>query len=155
MKKILFYCSFAILLLASCGKRGAQGAPGPTGAPGASVQGPQGTAGPQGIAGPQGVIGLPGAIGPTGMTGAAGQPGTPGEPGQDANPVRTVQFCPAQGATTYGHFPEFGLCIQGKIYAVYYDRTNAWMAEIVNGNYQSTSTGLQCNFTVQDNCEVR
>jgi hypothetical protein len=85
----------------------------------------------------------------------AGPKGDTGAPGQDATPVKTVQFCPSQGATTYGHFPEYGLCIGNEIYAVFWDKNNAFLAKVVPGTYTSTSTGLQCTFTVAADCEVK
>lgn len=132
----------ALMLLSSCSNgveqiQGPAGAKGDTGVPGA--------VGPQGPVGTQGAIGLPGATGPTGASGANGQ---------DATPVLVTQFCASQGNTTYGHFPEKGLCIGNKLYGVYWDSTNAFLAEIVPGNYISTSTGLQCSFTVEANCVV-
>ena len=76
--------------------------------------------------------------------------------GANATPVTTVEFC-QQGVTHYpNHFPEYGLCIAGSIYAVYWDQANenAWLAEIVPGRYKSTATGLQCTFTVNSNCGI-
>lgn len=117
-----------------------QGTKGDTGAPGQD-----GAVGPQD---PQGNVGLPGA------TGVAGAPGVNGTNGQDASPTTVIQFCSGQDATTYGHFPEKGLCIANKLYGVYFDGQNAWLAEIVPGNYRSTSTSLACNFTVTSGCTV-
>lgn len=127
--------------------------------------GPQGPQGPRGDAGSScheqvvtnGVIitcgaetavltnGAPGQVGPQGIQ---GQPGNDGTDGISTN-VAVVQFCPNQGPTTYGHFPEQGLVVDDQILAVYYDGSNAWLAVIVPGEYRTTSTGLSCNFTVQ------
>ncbi len=115
--------------------------------------GPQGATGLQGVTGTQGIPGLIGSTGPMGLVGSTGVQGPQGIPGEIETTV--VQFCKSQGSTTYGHFPEQGLCINHKLYGVFYDGSNAWLAEIVPGNYISTSTGLQCNFTVLVSCEVQ
>lgn len=104
----------------------------------------QGDTGAQGIQGPAGETGPSGPAGMPGATGSAGAPGTS---------VTVVQLCPNQGQTTYGHFPEQAECIGNKLYAVYWDGTNAFLAEIVSGTYMSTSTGLQCTF-VSNGCQV-
>lgn len=67
----------------------------------------------------------------------------------------TVKFCASQVVSYPTSFPEFGLCIDNKIYAVYFDTHNAWWSEIPPGNYRTTSTGLICNFTVYNNCVVQ
>jgi hypothetical protein len=65
-----------------------------------------------------------------------------------------VQFC-SQYTTTYPNsFPEFGICSNNILYAVYWNGTNAWLAEIAPGNYMSTSSTSPCNFTVGSNCIV-
>ena len=80
--------------------------------------------------------------------------GHDGQDGTNATPVTEVQFCPEQGATTYGHFPEQGLCINNKILAVFFMGGMAFLAEVPPGAYVSTSTGLQCSFKVIQGCEV-
>jgi len=125
------------------GIQGQNGAKGDTGATGAT--------GPQGPAGLQGPIGQTGAPGPAGPKGDQGLQGPKGDPG---TVVGAVQFCPLQGSTTYGHFPEFGLCIGNRLFGVYYDHQNAWLAEIVPGTYVSTATGLACTFQVNSDCTV-
>lgn len=150
--KIMILC---LTLIVGCAKQGQQGAQGEAGATGS--QGLPGTPGPTGATGQTGVTGPQGSVGPMGLPGATGLTGVQGEQGQpgiDGTQVLNVQFCPLEGPTTYGHFPEFGLCIGGKLMAVYYDGQNAWLAEIVPGTYSSTATGLQCTFTVSTNCEV-
>ena len=68
--------------------------------------------------------------------------------------VSTVEFCPSLGATVYpSSFPEYGICIEGNIYAVYWNGSNAFMAEVVPGEYASTSP-QGCNFSVAANCSV-
>lgn len=138
--------------------RGPKGDPGPAGSPGSpGQQGVQGVPGATGQPGAQGNPGAAGPSGPQGPVGPSGSPGVQGLPGAPATDVTTVEFCPGQGQTTYGHFPEYGICIEGKIYAVYWDKTNlnAWIAEIVPGVYMSTATGLQCTFTVLNNCKIQ
>lgn len=90
-----------------------------------------------------------------GSPGQQGSIGPVGPPGQDATPVTTIQFCPEQGSTTYGHFPEQGICINEKIIAAYWDGHNAFLAQVVPGTYTSTSTGLQCTFTVTSGCHIQ
>lgn len=98
------------------------------------------------------IVLITGCAGPKGGDGATGAIGLPG---RDATPVRTIQFCPQQGPTTYGHFPEEGICINEKIIAAYWDGHNAFLAEVVPGTYISTSTGLQCTFTVTSGCNIQ
>ena len=81
-----------------------------------------------------------------GATGAQGPAGTTG--------LSVVKFCSAYTTVYPTTFPEYGLCISGSIYAVYWDNTNAWLAEVVPGSYQSTSTSAPCDFTVSANCEI-
>ncbi len=83
-----------------------------------------------------------------------GAPGDAGKPGTDAS-IGTVQFCPKQGATTTGHFPEYGLCINNILYGVFDDSFHTWLAQVIPGTYTATSTGLQCTFTVSPNCVVQ
>jgi hypothetical protein len=85
--------------------------------------------------------------GPQGVQGPAGTNGTNG-----TSPTM-VQFC-TDVVGHYGTFPEYGECLGGNIFAVYWDGKNAWLAEVYPGNYESTATGLQCNFTVGTNCSV-
>lgn len=100
------------------------------------------------IIGPQGIPGHDGES----IMGPQGDPGTPGTPG---TAVTAVQFCPNEGPTVYPTtFPEQGICISGDLYGVYFDSTNAWLAKIVPGVYNSTATGLGCTFTVGDACSV-
>jgi len=66
----------------------------------------------------------------------------------------TVKFCANQTVSYPNSFPEWGLCLQNQLYAVFFDGQNAWWAQIPAGNYRTTSTGLICNFTVKENCVV-
>lgn len=67
----------------------------------------------------------------------------------------TVKFCVGQTTSYPTSFPEYGLCLDNIIYGVFWDGHNAWWAQIPKGNYISTSTGLQCNFKVLDNCVIQ
>lgn len=117
-------------------------------------QGIQGEQGPQGNVGPQGDTGPQGPQGDQGIPGPQGSPGPTGEPGQDATPVTVVQLCPSYGPTQYpSSFPEQALCISGNLYGVYWDGSNAFLAEIVPGVYASTSPD-GCTLTVDANCQV-
>lgn len=120
-----------LITLIACGVSGYAGAPGPDGAKGATgAQGPAGTNGTNGATGP---------IGLTGATGAAGQAGTQ---------VISEQFCSGYTLSYPSTFPEFGLLINGQLFAVYWDGHNSWLAEIPPGYYASTSTSAPCDFTV-------
>lgn len=72
-----------------------------------------------------------------------------------SNPVTMVQFCPGYTTTYPSTFPEFGICISGNIYAVYWDSSNSWLSEVVPGQYLSTSTSAPCTFTVLSNCQIQ
>ena len=108
-----------------------------------------------GATGPKGDIGNVGSDGANGQNGRDGSNGLNGRDGTDVTPVTMVQFCKSQGVTVYpNHFPEYGFCIGGNIFATYFDGRNAFTAMLVAGDYISTSTGLQCTFTVASNCQI-
>lgn len=130
------------------GDAGLQGATGLQGANGS--KGDKGDTGAKGDSGSKGDKGDTGAKGDTGVQGVAGPQGAAGK---DGTQVMMVQFCPAV-VGHYGIFPEYGTCVNGIMYGVYWDGKNAWQAEIYPGNYQSTATGLQCTFTLTNNCVV-
>ena len=95
----------------------------------------------------QGYILVPGKDGTNGKDGANGQDG------KDGTSIEMIKFCPQE--TQYPtSFPEYGFCIEGKLYATYYDKHNAWTSEIPPGLYMSTSTNAPCNFIVHDNCKI-
>lgn len=141
----------AYLVNGLTGQTGAQGEQGNQG-----VAGQTGEQGPMGVSGPQGVAGPTGATGQTGPTGSQGNPGVNGlngNNGTNGSVVTVVQFC--TGQTIYpSSFPEMGLCINNEIYAVYWNGSNAWFAEVVPGEYTSTSSTTPCNFNVSANCVV-
>lgn len=101
-----------------------------------------------------GAIGAQGSAGSVGATGSTGASGTNGSNGTDAPPVTMVQFCSSYTTTYPSSFPEWGFCVQGHLFATYYDGSNAWTAEIVPGTYNSTSTSAPCSFVVSNNCGV-
>lgn len=83
-----------------------------------------------------------------------GPQGPPGPPGTNGTSVIPVQFCPGYTGQYPTTFPEFGLCIGGSLYGVYWDSFNSWLAEVYPGTYKSTSTTAPCDFTVGPNCQV-
>lgn len=83
-----------------------------------------------------------------------GVDGSPGIPGLNGDNVSMVQFCTGFATSYPSTFPEFGMCIQDKLYGTYWDGINSWTSEIVPGTYMSTSTSAPCNFVVADNCGV-
>lgn len=131
------------VLVSSCGSGGSTGA-----------AGAQGVAGPQGADGEAGPTGAPGQKGDTGDVGPTGPQGPQGVAGAPGTVVTQVQFCPGYVTIYPSTFPEFGLCISSHLYAVYWDKKNAWLAEVVPGYYASTSTSAPCNFHVASSCEV-
>lgn len=69
--------------------------------------------------------------------------------------ITAVQFCAGQVEQYPTSFPEYGLCLNNTLYAVYWDGHNSWLAQVAPGNYLSTATGLQCNFTITTGCTVQ
>lgn len=113
------------------------------------ITGPKGDTGTQGQQGQQG---QQGDKGDKGDAGAVGATGTTGNPGLDATSPKSVKLC-NYPAVYPSSFPEYGLCIDNKLFAVYYNGTYAFLAEIVPGRYISTSP-QSCTFVVTENCEV-
>lgn len=87
---------------------------------------------------------IPGPIGPSGPK---------GDPGLDATQITVVKFCPNSVANYPSVFPEIGLCINSKLYAVY-SANNGFLVEVIPGVYQSNAIGSSCSFEVQNNCLV-
>lgn len=98
--------------------------------------------------------GANGSNGTNGAQGAQGPQGEPGAAGQNTTPITAVQFCPGYTTNYPSTFPEFGLCLNSQIYAVYWDGHNAWLALVAPGYWASTSTSAPCNFHVLANCQV-
>ncbi len=104
-------------------------------------------------AGPKGDTGNTGAIGPIGDTGPTGQTGDTGPTGADGSTITPVKFCPGE-AVYPSIFPEYGLCINNEIYAVY-STHGGFLALIPPGQYNSNAVGSTCNFTVLPNCVIQ
>ncbi len=95
--------------------------------------------------------GYDGYQGSTGLPGKDGQSVT-GPAGSDGTTVTPVQFCP--GTPSYpSTFIESGLCINGKIYAVF-SSNDGFLTYIPPGGYSSNAINSRCNFTVLPNCGI-
>lgn len=128
----MWFCSFVFFMLMCVILAGCAG-----------QEGKPGRDGHNGVDGTDGQNGTPGATGPQGPQGNQGQPGT------------TVKFCPSKVVSYPTSFPEFGICVDNVIYAVYWDGHNSWLTEVPQGAYISTSTSAPCNFTVLANCAIQ
>lgn len=93
-----------------------------------------------------------GAKGDKGDTGSQGPQGNTGSPGMNATPVEFIKFCPGS-VPSYGNFPEYGIKANGKVYAVY-SANNGFLTLLSPGGYNTSSTGLNCNFTVHSDGSV-
>lgn len=93
------------------------------------------------------------ACGMPGPQGSQGVPGPRGPKGEAAN-IGMIKFCPGYDTVYPRTFPEFGMCVSDVLYAVYWDKQNAWLAEVVPGRYDSTSTSAPCSFTVKPMCKI-
>jgi len=107
--------------------------------------------GPQG---PQGSQGPAGEKGDAGADGQDGQDGQQGPAGADGTVITVVQFCPNHTPNYPSTFPEFGLCIEGQLYAVY-STNGGFLALIPPGTYSSNAVGSACTFTVSAGCVVQ
>lgn len=87
--------------------------------------------------------------------GTTGPQGQQGPQGVDLDSITMVQFCQGYTTTYPNSFPEFGMCVNNTLYAVYWDQHNSWLAQIAPGYYASTSTSAPCNFTVVSNCGIQ
>lgn len=101
--------------------------------------------------GPKGEAGLVGAAGPQGEQGNQGIPGQTPVPRQDVN---GIDLCPGYTPIYPAVFPEYALCINNDLYAVYWDGHNSWLTKLLPGAYASTSTSAACNFTITEGCNV-
>lgn len=69
------------------------------------------------------------------------------------NKTKPIKLC--EGETSYpSSFPEYGLCIDNVLYGVFWMNGSAWLGEIAEGRYRSTSSSVKCNFTVKPNCVI-
>ena len=98
------------------------------------------------IDGSKGDTGNTGEVGPQGIQGVQGTPGTS---------VSVVLFCSNKTTSYPSSFPEYGLCINNRLYGVFWDNKNSWLAEIPPGTYRSTSTSAACDFQVKPNCIIQ
>lgn len=97
------------------------------------------------IPGPQGPAGVDGLNGSNGSNGAAGSPGTV---------ITPIQLCAPSFVPTYPNvFPEYILCINGKVYGVYSSLGGYW-TELSPGTYFSNGIGSTCTVIIGPNCKV-
>lgn len=113
-----------------------------------------GCAGKDGQQGIQGETGNPGATGPVGPKGDQGDTGPDGRPGADGTLVTLIKFCPNAVASYPLVFPEYGICVNNQIYAVY-SGNDGFLTIIPPGRYSSNAIGSACNFTVASNCVIQ
>jgi len=98
--------------------------------------------------------GINGINGLNGTNGQDGIDGINGQDGQDAQ-LETIKFCPDLEDVYPKSFPEYGLCIGNKVYAVYSTNNTAFLSYLTPGTYITTSNGINCRFqVVVDSCEV-
>lgn len=80
--------------------------------------------------------------------------GKDGTNGTNATPVTMVQLCPSNFIPTYPSvYPEYALCINGNLYAVY-SIPNAFLTILPTGNYTSNGINASCTFTIKPNCVI-
>lgn len=90
-----------------------------------------------------------GSQGLQGAQGIQGQQGLQGIQGASGSVVTPVKFCPTDNSS----FPEYGLMIDGELYAVFWGPTpassahQAFLSKVTSGNYVSTG-GNGCLFSV-------
>jgi hypothetical protein len=137
--------------LSGCGKQGAPGSQGVQGIPGSNCTVTLLAVGSPGASNGGSLIQCPDGSSSLVLNGNNGENGQAGTPGTVVTPI---QFCTGYTTTYPSSFPEFGVCINNLIYAVYWDGSNAWLAQIVPGYYASTSTNAACDFTVAENCTI-
>jgi hypothetical protein len=101
--------------------------------------------------GPQPQLPQKGDQGIRGLTGSVGPQGPVGSPGSS---VTVVKFCPNSQPLYPSVFPEIGICIANKLYAVY-SLNNGFLVEVIPGSYSSNALGSSCNFKVLSNCVIQ
>lgn len=111
-----------------------------------------GVPGTNGTNGQDGAVGETGPVGDTGSQGAPGIAGNDGVNGQDGTQIVPVKFC-SQVANYPTTFPEYGLCINNQLYAVY-SALDGFLTLIPPGLYNSNAIGSACTFEVKANCAV-
>lgn len=116
------------------------------------AQGVKGDTGNTGITGATGAQGQKGDMGSKGDTGSQGIPGVQGIPGSS---VTTVKFCDDYVPVYPSSFPEYGICIDNKLYGVYYSSSlGVFLAYLPPGTYRSTNNSQACIFAVTSGCEI-
>lgn len=68
--------------------------------------------------------------------------------------VTAVKFCEGYTTVYPTSFPEYGFCINGKLYATFSENGAAWTTEVAVGAYISTSTSAPCSFQYLGNCQI-
>jgi hypothetical protein len=98
----------------------------------------------------QGRRGDVGAVGPMGVPGTSvqGPVGPSGASGADGTIIAVVQLCPGYVPTYPSVFPECALCIDGKLYALFYSPPSSGLTYLPDGTYSSTQTSAPCTFVV-------
>lgn len=113
-----------------------------------SIRGQDGESGDRGSSGTDGLTGRDGIDGEQGTQGIQGEVGPSGENGEDAI-VEIIDPCGQE--TTYDEvLVRFS---NDLLYAVYYDGTHAFFAELVSGTYITTD-GTDCKFEVTEEGDV-
>jgi hypothetical protein len=96
-----------------------------------------------------------GKDGRSGINGNNGMNGINGVDGKDATPVSMIKFCPSLNEVYPTNFPEYGMCVNNNLYAVYWNGNTAFLSKLLPGTYTTTAIGGNCTFTVQSNsCTV-
>lgn len=142
------------------GSDGAQGLPGSTGSAGAP--GSNGTSCSVSAVAASGLAPNGGALITCGSSttlvqnGAPGATGETGAAGANASSVSFVKFCPNVSNNYPSTFPEYGICVNGSIFAIYWSGSTAFGSVLPAGGYSSTSINSNCSFTIVANsCAVQ
>lgn len=91
--------------------------------------------------------------GQDGSNGSNGTNGTNGANGTNGTVITTVQFCAPSFVSSYGVFPEIGLCIDDQMIGVY-SANGGFLAPLPSGNYSSNGINASCTFTIHPHCVV-
>ena len=95
-----------------------------------------------------------GGPGPKGNTGSTGSTGAQGPQGTPGTSITVEQLCPSYGPTSYPDvWPEQAFCVGGTLYGVYWTGSQAFLAALPPGVYESTSP-QGCTLTVGLNCQI-
>jgi hypothetical protein len=87
------------------------------------------------------------------LNGVNGQNGNNGNNGIDGTVITSIKFCPNIPDTYPSSFPEYGVCMNNQLYAVYWNGSQAFLALLTPGNYSSTSP-QGCSFHVVSGCSI-